>query len=829
MDTLDKSAQLLVVNSDPLIQATLKTSLDVAGFKKTIFIHSALQALEILRTRPIDILVCDTEMEELDGWRLTRLVRSGVLNTAASTPIILLASVWCERIAEVTAREYDVNDILSLENIDQLPESVGQIIAAQSRKSTAKPTLLVIEDQEDTYELIKRVLHTRFDIEVADDGEAGLNAWLENRHELVLLDIMLPKMSGDKVLQEILKVRSDQPVVMMTAHAASEQACNLMTMGAVDFVSKPFRAEQLRRVTEIATRREDYLVSNEQFASRVKSLAESEAAYKEISTMHKQLLNNLQTVVMELDDQLRIRFLNESWEIMTGFCIEESLGALFKHFIVKGDGASYIKIESALNAVLENRMQDCELELELRNEKNKELWVQIRVNHSNSTHELSSLTVCLDDVTKRKQAQKQLEHLAMHDSLTGLRNRRAFELALQKFAADADRNRRIHGLLYIDLDHFKVINDTFGHHEGDEVLREISKILLMHVRNSDVLCRLGGDEYAVLAYDSDERKITDLAIKLQKLVSDFNFYIESQMVNLGCSIGISLIDGSTQSSEEYLMRADIALYVAKHRGRKLVHMFDPQDNESEDLRSSINWAQKVKQAIDENRVHLHFQPVLDILKKEVYYYEALVRITGVDGKMIFPGEFIPALENTGEMPMLDRCIIKLAIDVLKDQPSLPRIAINLSAQTFKDDGLVPVIQEALEQTGVNASKITFELTESASLFNLSITQRVIAELHSLGCSFAIDDFGSGFSSFAYLKQLPTDYIKLDGSFIRNLHTDTVDQALVRSIVDVIKALGKKTVAEFVENEEILQLLTEYGVDFAQGYHISRPLPIEEFV
>jgi EAL domain-containing protein (putative c-di-GMP-specific phosphodiesterase class I) len=214
---------------------------------------------------------------------------------------------------------------------------------------------------------------------------------------------------------------------------------------------------------------------------------------------------------------------------------------------------------------------------------------------------------------------------------------------------------------------------------------------------------------------------------------------------------------------------------------------------------------------------------------EVSYYEALVRLRAVDGEIIPPSEFIPALEASGEMHLLDRRIIQLALQTLKQYPQLKHIAINLSAQAFKDESLVPIIMENLQVTGVAPERITFELTESASLFNLRITQRVISDLHRLGCTFSVDDFGSGFSSFAYLKDLPADYIKLDGSFIQNLHKDNVDQTLVRSIIQVIQALGKKAVAEYVENEEILTILKSMGIDFVQGYHIGYPMPVEKIL
>jgi len=819
---IDLSIPILIVNSHQHIQERVEAALVECGYKNIKVLSSATDALSLLRKQQVGILICDTEMDTLDGWRLARLIRSGVLEVVPTIPIILLSEVWSERIAEATAREYDINHILSLENIDQVPQCVEQAL-----QSTNKPSLLVIEDTDDIARLVTRILHHRFDIEVAVDGEAGLQSWLEHRHDLVLLDVMLPKISGEKVLEEILKQESEQPVIMMTAHTAAEQACELMVAGAVDFISKPFRSEQLRKVTDIATRREDYFLSNQQFASRVKSLAESEAAYRAVSQTHEQLLNNLQTVVMEVDHNLRITFLNDAWKKMTGFTVDKSVGCLLGDFLTVTSSDKYRRQKTRLETILRDKQGSAKLEFSLVNKIGESLSVQARINYSNLLDGDPSLTICLDDITERKQAQKKLEYFAMHDSLTDLYNRRYFENALEKLTISAEKNALVHGLLYIDLDHFKVINDTFGHFKGDEVIREIAKIIGTHICATDILCRLGGDEYAVLVHNVEEQKIVDLASKLQAAIGGFNFHVEGQVFNLGCSIGISLIDGSTPTAEEYLMRADMALYVAKRRGRKLVHLFDPADSESDDLRSNINWVHAVNRAVAEGRIELFFQPVIHINTQKVYYYEALVRMRSEDGSIIYPGHFITALEETGDMPMLDRHIVKLAIATLKQQPRMNRIAINLSAQTFQDKSLVPMIKSTLDDANIKASQITFELTESASLFNISITQKVITEIQELGCSIAIDDFGSGFSSFAYLKELPAEYIKLDGSFIRNLHTDTVDQALVNSIVEVVKTLGKKTVAEFVENEEILQLLEGYGVDYAQGYHVGRPLPVGE--
>lgn len=821
----DSSINILIVNNDPAALTTVNASLQTIEGVVTSCVNSAQKALRVLRQQTFDLLVIDVDTPDMDGWRLSRLVRSGILHCRADLPIIITAHTWCERIAEVTARAYDINRLLPLDHINQLPELV-EMLTRQQQAPRAKPRLLVIEDEPDTADLIRRLLSSTFDIEFAYEGDTGLRAWQQGRQDLVLLDVMLPRLSGRDVLIEIQNADPNQPVVIMTAHTTIDQAEELMLLGATDFLPKPFRTEQLRKVCDIAIHRDDYLVSNAQFAERVKTIQEREREFRSLYESHHQLLNNLQSVVMELNTDYTIRYLNQAWETMMGYKAEECIGRCLDGFIAPGEFSQYVQFKNKIYASLQHHEPLPQFELGLCNKRKHKLWVQLKVSHSSQSN-ADILTVCMDNITEKRESQEQLEYLAMHDSLTGLFNRHYFESSLAQFTAESLRNNRHHALVYLDLDHFKVINDTYGHHKGDEVLRELAQSLRKRIRSSDILCRLGGDEFAILLRDIKGPEVHEFARNIQKIVAEFTFPLQEQRINLGSSIGLTLIDGSTSNPEEHLMQADTALYVAKGRGRNLIHQYDPRDNESDELRQSVNVLQKIRKAITEDRMVLYFQPIFDVKNNEVSYYEALVRLREPDGSIMGPHTFIPALELAGEMHLLDRWIIKLAIKALHNFPQFNNIAINLSAQAFKDENLVPTIVENLDTFGVSPDRITFELTESASLFNLHITQKVIADLHQLGCSFSVDDFGSGFSSFAYLKQLPADYIKLDGSFIKNLHLDLVDQSLVKSMIQVVQSLGKKAVAEFVENEQILDILKSMGIDFVQGYHIGHPLPIEK--
>ena len=818
---------ILLVNNDPDARQTLKHTLNQAGFLRVTEAEDGRAAVTVLRNEPIDLLVTDVDIAPLDGWRLGRMVRSGIFRCHSSIPLIIVATTWCERIAETTAREFGINAVIPFEKHGQLPAAVAECLDAP-HKVAQKPRLLVVEDSEDTALLAERILRPRFEVEIAADGQAGLDAWLSRRHDLVLLDVMLPGLSGKQVLQHILRECPSQPVVIMTAHSTMELAEEMMLDGAADFIAKPFMADPLRRVTEIAARREDYMVSNSQFASRVKSLRESREAYRAVSLAHQHLLDSLSTVVLELDWEGRLRFLNRAWEKLTGFPADQSLGRKLSDFRDEGYDADWQIYQNRLRVLLSGALKDCALELRLKNQRGEPIWVECRLDSMANASGGRSVSGCLDNITKRKKAQSELEHLAMHDTLTGLFNRHYFTHSLKQMAALSSRGRGNHALLYIDIDHFKVVNDTFGHYHGDVVLKQIAELLAKRLRRSDVLCRLGGDEYAVLLANTDLGQARGIAVEFRENIQGLQCRIQGQLAEVSCSIGISEINGKAARTEDYLKQADIALYVAKGRGRNRVHVYNPEDRESDELRRNLDWVRKVRKAISNDCLKFHFQPVQHIASGEISHYEALLRLDLPDHGEVLPKAFIPALEKAGEMYMVDHWVIRNAIRLLGQYPGLKKLAINLSAHAFGDDGIMPLVEDMLRKENVDPSRLIFEMTESASLTNVLGTQKMISRLQKLGCCFAVDDFGTGFSTFSYLKQFSADSIKVDGSFIRDLGNDPVNMALVRSIHEVARTLGKETIAEFVENETDLNLLREMGIDFAQGYHIGRPAPIDSW-
>jgi diguanylate cyclase (GGDEF)-like protein/PAS domain S-box-containing protein len=819
------SKQLLLLNTNAERLASLEHLL-VSGTNYTILTaENTRSAIEILKIENIDFIVSNINLDNFDGWRLARMVRSGVLKCPADTPFVLVANTWCEHLASATAREFGINSLIAFSEYKKLLNIINnqQFTPLENME---KSSLLVIEDNPDTRHLVTRILSSRFTIESAVDGEAGLALWRKKDYALVLLDVMLPGMSGNEVLSYIMKENPSQSVVIMTANHTMELAEEVMLKGAADFVTKPFRTEQLRRVCETATRREDFIISNLQFANKVESLNHSRAEYKQMSEQHQHLLDQLGSVIIELDEKGNINFLNKAWEKFTGYSIDESHQRPLYDFMESAEPVG-LYISNELEALLSGDVNSNHFEFRLKNKLNEELWVEARFEVTQAKeHQERCISGTIDNVTSRKKAQHELEYLAMHDSLTGLYNRFYFEEELKQFSATASRGNGPHALLYLDLDRFKVINDTLGHHHGDMVLRNISSLIMTRLRKSDFLARIGGDEFALLLPNTKQDTALTHARTICKLLDDYQCEIEDKIFKVNCSIGIAEINGDKTPANEYMKQADIALYAAKKQGRNLAHIYSENDSLSKELQASLEWTRTLHQAVAEDNLVLHFQPIIEIASSEVAYYEALVRLE-LDGRIVQPGEFIPALEREGDMSLLDRQVISKAIYYLAQHPELNKIAINLSAQGFSDERLLPLIKDKVQQYDVDPSRIIFELTESASLSNITATQLMVEKLGALGCAFSIDDFGTGFSTFNYLKQLPAQSVKIDGSFVVDLATNPVDLALVKAIYEVASALGKKTVAEFVENEETLQMLASIGVTYAQGYHLGKPKPVSE--
>jgi diguanylate cyclase (GGDEF)-like protein/PAS domain S-box-containing protein len=441
--------------------------------------------------------------------------------------------------------------------------------------------------------------------------------------------------------------------------------------------------------------------------------------------------------------------------------------------------------------------------------------------------------VQLKDITEEHILSTKLTHEATHDSLTGLVNRREFENRLVRVLETIKVDKTENALVYIDLDQFKVINDTCGHAAGDELLLQISTLISRKLRKHDVIARLGGDEFGVFLDSCDLQQAKKVIKKIHDGVSEFRFDWDDKSFNVSMSSGLVALTEESQDIIEVLKQADAACYAAKDAGRNRVHVYHPQDEELSRRSGEMQWVARITRALEEDRFQLYCQPIAPVktVTPGRFYYEVLLRLQEKNGDLVPPGAFLPAAERYGLSIRLDKWVIKKTLDWLKSHPEhvekLDLCCINLSGHSLGDQELLAFIEKQFKKNKIPAEKICFEITETAAIGNLRKATEFIKALKQYGCLFALDDFGSGLSSFGYLKSLDVDILKIDGTFVRDIATDPVDLAMVRSINEIGKVLGKRTTAEFVENDEILEILKQIGVDRAQGYGISRPIPIDE--
>jgi diguanylate cyclase (GGDEF)-like protein/PAS domain S-box-containing protein len=438
--------------------------------------------------------------------------------------------------------------------------------------------------------------------------------------------------------------------------------------------------------------------------------------------------------------------------------------------------------------------------------------------------------IVLHDVREARALQRELSYQASHDPLTGLYNRREFDRELQRALEHTKRDGEEHALCYLDLDQFKVVNDTCGHAAGDQLLQKLTGFLRGRLRKADVLARLGGDEFGVLLVHCPLSRAIEVAENLRTAIREFRFAWGDKSFQVGASVGLVPVTQEQSGAAEILSAADMACYAAKEEGRNRVHVYQLDDENMHRRRDEMSMVSAVRRALAEDRFDLVAQPIVSIPDKNVMHYELLIRMRDQDGGHISPGAFLPAAERYQLMSDIDRCVIRKAIKLLLDSQKAGQelhVSINLSGQSIGEEGFLAYVIRKLDRLGACASQVCFEVTETVAVNNLSLAISFIETIKRYGCKFSLDDFGAGVSSFGYLKNLPVDYVKIDGVFIRAIHESEVDEAMVKAISQVAKVMGMQTIAEFVENREGFETLEKIGIDYAQGYWIEKPRPTAE--
>ncbi|MDA0172671.1 EAL domain-containing protein [Solirubrobacter taibaiensis] len=454
------------------------------------------------------------------------------------------------------------------------------------------------------------------------------------------------------------------------------------------------------------------------------------------------------------------------------------------------------------------------------------VWVQVRLARAKP-----HVVLLVQDITDRKRYESQLQYLADHDALTGLYNRRRFAEELDWVLAYSRRYRSPSAVIAVDVDNFKFVNDTYGHATGDQLLVAIAEALRARCRDSDIVGRVGGDEFGVILPQSGREEADLVAQALLESVRDrVQVMVGQRAVRATASIGVRLIGpGTEHTAEEILSDADIALYDAKESGRDRLSVTGDGGAVTDRLRARISWSDRIRDALNHDGFVLYEQPILHIARNRIESTELLLRMRDPDGGVIAPGQFLEIAERFGQIQAIDRWVLSRAVELLAARHAAGHdlnLEVNLSGGSISDPGMIDFIVAEVRNAAIDPACLTIEVTETAAIVNIDRARALAQSLSVLGCQFALDDFGSGFGSFYYLKHLPFDVVKIDGEFIRELETSDADRLTVQAIVQIARGLSTPTIAEFVENEGTLELLGQLGVDYAQGYHLGRPQPVE---
>ncbi|HEY1891579.1 MAG TPA: EAL domain-containing protein [Steroidobacteraceae bacterium] len=553
------------------------------------------------------------------------------------------------------------------------------------------------------------------------------------------------------------------------------------------------------------------------------------------STAYLLALNSLTEAVIATDAEGHITFLNPAAERLTATAADQAAGKTLEEVVglvdetdrrllsdpVRQALTSGAPVTLGRRALLISRADAGERSIEL----------SATPMRTAPGEQVIGAVVLLHDVSEQRGLARQMSYQATHDALTGLVNRREFERRLEEAIESGHRGDGQHVLCYLDLDRFKVVNDTSGHLAGDSMLREVAKLLRDAVRDSDTVGRLGGDEFGMLLVGCPLEKARQIADDVCRAVGDHRFVWRDQIFNIGVSVGLVEISRESGTIEELLTAADSACYVAKKQGSGRVAVYSARDEALARHTGEIQWLQKLQSALKESRFQLYYQPIVPAYGTDGGgpAMEVLVRLREEDGNHVAPADFVKAAERYRLMGLVDRWVVQTTLAAL-GRGAIPIqsnrcVAINVSGQTLADSQFLEFVVECLDSTGVLPVQVCFEISETAVVANLEHARRFVGVLHGMGCQFALDDFGSGVGSFSNLKNLPMDYLKIDGSFIRNLARDSVNQAMVTAMIKLARTLNFKVIAEQVEDSAALDAARRIGVDFVQGYAIARPLPL----
>jgi diguanylate cyclase (GGDEF)-like protein/PAS domain S-box-containing protein len=684
-----------------------------------------------------------------------------------------------------------------------------------------RPRLLIADDEPVVRAAIAAQLRGEFEVigEAADAAQA-IRLTRQHRPDVALIDVEMPG-GGLHATQAIHGESPETAIIMLSSDTARSSVLRFLDAGAVAYLRKGTSARQLSERLHQALEARKLA---EPPVDHVRRVADDRfrAAFEDAGS-------GMAIMPLEGEDAGRLVSVNRAYARMLGRDADEMAGGNAESWTHPEDLPE--GIDDRLAELAAGDVQRTDFEARYLHRDGHVVWADVTAAAFCDEMGVRSAIVQVLDVSQRKSFEGQLQHLADHDPLSGLYNRRRFDAELQRELA---RARRYHGrgaLLALDLDGFKFVNDSLGHAAGDELVTRVAQALQAALRDTDVLARTGGDEFAVLLPESDERAAMLVAEKLLREIRRHGTILRgSSLAQVTTSIGITTFTGSEpMTTEDLLVEADIAMYDAKGAGKDRAHVYRRAEKHRAHINERQDWLRRLRHAVNHDLLVLHAQPITPVGSPGVPQFELLLRMPGDDGELIMPGAFLYNAERFGLMQSIDRWVLAQAVDLLHRYQARGidiTLSVNVSPKTLNSIDIAQHLRELVAEAPIVDGSLVIEITETAAIAEIEKARELAHNLRALGCRLAIDDFGAGFATFYYLKHLTFDYIKIDGEFIKQLSHNKVDQAVVRAVVDIARELGAETVAEFVQDDETLTLLKRLGVDYAQGYHTGRPGPLD---
>jgi diguanylate cyclase (GGDEF)-like protein/PAS domain S-box-containing protein len=721
--------------------------------------------------------------------------------------------------------------------LNKLIHPIQRTPATDDRSDSSQLRVLFVDDSPTVRIAFKRLLAAEgYQVETAVSAEDGLVKAQAKDYDIAIVDYFMPGDNGAMLVKKLRDAPGTSSILaaIITGTYSDRVITESLGAGAVECM---FKSE-----------------ARELFLARMRSLSRTVLDRKAIDNERRRLQGILTSVgegVYGVDSRGVIQFINPAALDILGYSHDVDFvgDAAADRFHYAFEDKTRIPRQACfLSQCYENGNQVSGWQTVFWHETGRSVPVECTVYPLDIDGKREGAVVAFRDVSQRRLLEEELRWQASHDALTKLHNRAHFEQQLQQEVARLRRSDQTSLLLFVDVDRFKYINDTLGHAAGDQLLVEASHRLRNRLRVNDTLARMGGDEYALILRNShqDPEAVAD---EFRKALSGQLFSYGDKHYRLSASIGVAVLDRHVMSPSEAMANADIACHIAKNHGRNQVHVYSYDTDQRASMDVELNWSARLEEAIRDDLFVLCFQPILPLPSIDLkdlpdaegelwmrhfqgptprrIYYEVLLRMLGPGGEMVAPNAFLPTAERYNMMLEIDRWVIHHALKALRDSQladpeHLVGLSINLSAQSLGANGIGRYVMDKLVEFNVDPSLVTFEITETKAVTNLDAARELIQQLRGLGCRFALDDFGCGFSSFTHLKHLDVDFLKIDGAFIQGLLEDPVDRAVIAAINDIAHSVGKRTVAEYVDRPNVLSALLACGVDFIQGYYVGRP-------